>query len=162
MLNENVKKLLIEQINKEIYSAYLYVDIANYFVDKSLNGFAKWYNVQAKEELEHAEKFITYLQDNNVRVTLDAIAKPDADFKDLREPLIAGLAHEEYVTASINTIYEAAVKVGDYRTQQFLDWFVKEQLEEEKNATDLINAYDLHGKAGLFALDAQLGKRKED
>lgn len=160
MLKENVTKLLNEQINKEMYSAYLYFDMANFYVNKGMNGFANWFNVQAKEEMDHALLFVKYLQNNGFEVSLAAIAKPDKVFKDLREPLVEALKHEEYVTDSINKIYSESLKVSDYRTQEFLNWFVKEQGEEEKNATDLIIAYDLHGKPGLFALDHQLSGRE--
>jgi len=159
MLKENVTKLLNEQINKEMYSAYLYFDMANFYVNKGMNGFANWFNVQAKEEMDHALLFVKYLQNNGFEVSLAAIAKPDKVFKDLREPLAEALKHEEYVTDSINKIYTEALKVADYRTQEFLNWFIKEQGEEEKNANDLIVAYDLHGNRGMFALDNKLGDR---
>jgi ferritin len=159
MLKENVTKLLNEQINKEMYSAYLYFDMANFYVNKGMNGFANWFNIQAKEEMDHALLFVKYLQNNGFEVTLSAIAKPDKKYKDLKEPLVEALKHEEYVTDSINKIYAEALKVSDYRTLEFLNWFIKEQGEEEKNANDLIVAYDLHGNRGMFALDNKLGDR---
>lgn len=160
MLNKNVAKLLNEQVNKEMFSAYLYLDMAHYYINKGLDGFANWFKIQAKEEMDHAMLFITYLQNNGFEVELEAIAKPTLIFQDYRQPLTEALKHEEFVTASINNIYEEALKNKEYKTQEFLHWFIKEQVEEEKNATDLILAYDLHGKQGLFALNAQLGARK--
>jgi len=160
MLNSNVSKLLNEQINKEMYSAYLYLDMANYYINKGMNGFANWFNVQAKEEMDHAFLFTKYLQNNGFAVSLAAIAKPDKVYSSLREPLVESLKHEEFVTASIHTIFTEALKIGDYRTMEFLNWFVKEQGEEEKNATDLIVSFDLHGTPGLFALDGQLHARQ--
>lgn len=159
MLNSTVAKLLNEQINKEMYSAYLYLDFANYYVSKGLNGFANWFNIQAKEEMGHAMLFIQYLQNNNNEVSLASIAKPDKALKDLRVPLVESYNHELTVTASIHNIYAEAGKVNDFRTQQLLQWFIKEQGEEEKNATDLINDFDLYGQPGLFALDGKLALR---
>ncbi len=124
MLNKKVADLLNDQINKELYSAYLYLDMSNYFERRGLNGFANWYMIQAQEERDHAMLFYRYMQNNDCPVTLGAIAKPDKVFKKDMDVLKAGLEHEEYVTASIHTIYDAANKVKDFRTMQFLDWFV--------------------------------------
>jgi ferritin len=159
MLNSTVTKLLNEQINKEMYSAYLYLDMANYYVHNGLAGFANWFNVQGKEEMDHAFLFIKYLQNNNYVVTLGAIAKPEHPYKSFREPLVEALKHEEFVTASIHSIYAEAVKTNDYRTMEFLNWFIKEQGEEEKNASELIVSFDMHGVPGLFALDGRLHSR---
>ncbi|MCK7484894.1 MAG: ferritin [Bacillus subtilis] len=162
MLNKKVAELLNQQINKEMYSAYLYLDFANFFIDHGLVGFGNWYNVQAQEEMSHAKLFIKYLQNNAVPVELEAIAKPGIELNDIRTPLVEAFVHEEFVTASIYAIYEAALQAKDYRTQQFLQWFIKEQGEEEKNANDLILQYDMYGqdKASLLQLDIYLGKRK--
>ena len=119
--------MLNQQINKEFYSAYLYLDFANYYEAAGLDGFANWYKVQAQEERDHALLFYQYLQNNNCPVTLDAIAKPDVTLKTTMDALKAGLAHEEYVTSLINAICAAAYEVNDFRTLQFLDWFIKEQ-----------------------------------
>ena len=121
MLNKKVADLLNEQINKELYSAYLYLDMNNYFQQRGLNGFANWYMIQAQEERDHAMLFYQYMQNNDCKVTLDAIAKPDKVFKTDMDVLKAGLEHEEYVTESIHTIYDAAYKVKDFRTMQFLE-----------------------------------------
>lgn len=161
MLDANVKKLLNEQINKEFYSAYLYLDFANYYADEGLDGFANWYNIQAQEERDHALLFVKYLQNNGEKVTLDAIAKPDKTLNSIMDVLNAGLEHERYVTSLIHNIYDAAYSVKDFRTMQFLDWFVKEQGEEEKNAEDLIKKYELFGgdPKSLYMLDNELGGR---
>ena len=145
MMNEKVRELLNAQINKEFYSAYLYLEFSNYFEDKGLEGFANWYMVQAQEERDHAMLFYTYLQNENQKVTLEAIDKPDKTFSCHLDVLKAGLEHEEYVTSLINDIYAAAYEVKDFRTMQFLDWFVKEQGEEETNANDLITKMELFG-----------------
>ena len=119
-MNEKVSTLLNEQVNKEFYSAYLYLDMANFYTQKGLDGFANWYEIQAKEEQDHAMLMYQYLQNNGEKVTLEAIAKPDKKFETLMDPLTAGLEHEKYVTSLINNIYAAAVEVNDYRTTQFL------------------------------------------
>ena len=161
MLNPNVHKLLNSQINKEFYSAYLYLEISNYFEERGLDGFANWYMVQAQEERDHAMLFYTYLQNNNAKVTLDAIAKPDVTLEKDMDALTASLNHELYVTSLINDIYAAAYEVKDFRTMQFLDWFVKEQGEEEENATDLISKMELFGSdpKSLYMLNQELGNR---
>ena len=161
MLNKKVSDLLNEQINKELYSAYLYLDMNNYFQQRGLNGFANWYMIQAQEERDHAVLIYQYMQNNDCKVTLDAIAKPDKVFKTDMDVLKAGLEHEEYVTASIHTIYDAAYKVKDFRTMQFLDWFVKEQGEEETNARDMITKMELFGNdpKSLYMLNQELAGR---
>ena len=161
MMNEKVRELLNQQINKELYSAYLYLDFSNYFEDRGLDGFANWYYIQAQEERDHAMLFYRYLQNNNEKVTLEAIAKPDKVLDSDMGVLKAGLEHEIYVTSLINDIYAAAYDVKDFRTMQFLDWFVKEQGEEEENANDLITKMELFGAdpKGLYMLNAELGAR---
>lgn len=161
MFNQKVSALLNEQINKEFYSAYFYLDMSNYFERRGLNGFANWYRIQAQEERDHAMLFYQYMQNNDLVVTLDAIAKPDKVFNCDMDVLQAGLAHEQLVTASINNIYEAAYAVKDFRTMQFLDWFVKEQGEEETNARDLITKYELFGNdaKGLYMLNQEMAAR---
>lgn len=161
MLDKKVADLLNEQVNKEFYSAYLYLDFANFYEAKGLEGFANWYKIQAQEERDHAMLMYQYMQNNSVPVTLEAIGKPDVKLVELMDALKAGLAHEEYVTASIHTIYAAAQEVHDFRTMQFLDWFVKEQGEEETNANNLITKMELFGSdpKGLYMLDSELGAR---
>lgn len=160
-MNEKVAALLNDQINKEFYSAYLYLDMANFYSQKGLDGFANWYEIQAKEEQDHAMMFYQYLHNNGEQVTLEAIAKPDKTFVDLIDPLHASLEHEQYVTSLINNIYAAAQEVKDFRTTQFLDWFIKEQGEEEKNASDQITKMELfgHDARGLYMLNSELGAR---
>ena len=160
-MDKNVSKLLNEQINKELYSAYLYLDFSIYYEQQGLDGFANWYMIQAQEERDHAMLFLKFLQMGGETVTLDAIAKPDKELKTLMDPLKFGLEHEQYVTSLINDIYGAAYEVKDFRTMQFLDWFVKEQLEEEKNADDMIKKMELFGNdsKGLYSLDAEYAAR---
>ena len=161
MMNEKVSALLNDQINKEFYSAYLYLDMANFYTQKGLDGFANWYEIQAKEEQDHAMLMYQYLQNNGEKVTLEAIAKPDKTFNTLMDPLKAAYAHEQYVTSLINTIYAAAQDVNDFRTTQFLDWFIKEQGEEEKNSMDMITKMELFGDdaRSLYMLNSELAAR---
>lgn len=160
-MNAKVHELLNLQINKEFYSAYLYLDFSNYFEDAGLDGFANWYMIQAQEERDHAMLFYQYLQNENQKVTLEAIDKPDKKFSCHMDVLKAGLEHEEYVTSLINEIYAAAYEVKDFRTMQFLDWFVKEQGEEETNANDLITKMELFGSdpRSLYMLNQELNAR---
>ena len=160
-MNEKVAALLNDQINKEFYSAYLYLDMANFYSRKGLDGFANWYEIQAKEEQDHAMLMYQYLHNNDVTVTLEAIAKPDKTYTTLMDPLKAGLEHEKYVTSLINNIYAAAQEVNDFRTTQFLDWFIKEQGEEEKNSTDQITKMELFGDdaRSLYMLNSELSSR---
>ena len=111
MLNEKIARLINEQVNKELYSGYLYLDFANYYEDEGLDGFAHWYQIQAQEERDHAMMMRRYLIDNGFRVTFDAIAKPDKTFKTTSDPLDAGYEHEKFVTSLINNIYAEAFAV---------------------------------------------------
>ena len=160
-MNEKLHELLNQQINKEFYSAYLYLDFSNYFEDAGLDVFANWYKVQAQEERDHAMLFYQYLQNENQKVTLEAIDKPDKVFICHMDVLQAGLEHEKYVTSLINDIYAEAYNVKDFRTMQFLDWFVKEQGEEEPNANDLISKMKLFGSdpKSLYMLNQELATR---
>ena len=161
MLDKKVTELLNDQVNKEFYSAYLYLDFSIFYEDAGLDGFANWYKIQAQEERDHAMLMMQYLQNNGEKVTLEAIAKPDKVLDDKLHVLELGLEHEQYVTSLIHTIYEAAYGVKDFRTMQFLDWFVKEQGEEEKNAEDMIKKMELFGDdaKGLYMLNSEMAAR---
>ena len=161
MINEKIAKLINTQVNKELYSGYLYLDFANYYADEGLDGFAHWYEIQAQEERDHAMMMRRYLIDNGIKVTFDAIAKPDKKFSNTTDPLKAGYEHEQYVTSLINNIYSEAFAIKDFKTMQFLDWFIKEQGEEEKNAEDQIKKMKMFGydAKGLYALNQELAAR---
>ena len=135
--------------------------MSNYYADQDLDGFANWYKIQAQEERDHALLFMEYLQNNNESVTLEAIEKPDQVFNTPMDPLEAGAEHERYVTSLINDIYAVAYELKDFRTMQFLDWFVKEQGEEEKTADSLIKKYKLFGDdpKSLYLLNQELAER---
>ncbi len=161
MLNKELASLLNAQVNMEWYSAYFYLDIYSYYTDKNLDGFGNWFYVQTQEERDHAMLFIKYLLNNDEKVLLQTIQAPDKIFEDFREPANAAFEHELKVTASINHIYAVAYEQKDFRTMQFLDWFVKEQGEEEKSTQDIVKRYDLFGKdpKGLYLLDSELAAR---
>ena len=160
-MDKNVASLLNKQINKEFFSAYLYLSFANYCESRGLSGFSHWYEVQAQEERDHALLIIKYLQNNDQDIVYEAIDKPDNTWKDELAVLKAGLEHEQYITSSINDIYALALDTKDFRTTQFLDWFVKEQGEEETNAIDLIKKAELIGgdRKGLYMMDQELTSR---
>ena len=161
MIDKKIAQLINVQVNKELYSGYLYLDFANYYADEGLDGFAHWYEIQAQEERDHAMMMRRYLIDNGIRVTFDAIDKPDKKFAKVDDPLKAGYEHEQLVTSLINNIYAEAAKIHDYKTMQFLDWFIKEQGEEEKNAEDMLKKFSLfgHDAKGLYSLNQELAAR---
>jgi ferritin len=161
MISKAMQEAVNEQINKELYSSYLYLSMAAYFENKNLPGFAKWLHVQTDEERGHGMKLYQHLVDRNGRVMLKAIAAPATDWKSNLEVFKEVQTHEAEVTASINGLYELALKEKDYPMQVLLQWFINEQVEEEKNAADIVQQLELidaHGTAVLM-LDHQLGKR---
>lgn len=160
-MTKDTLDLLNEQIQKELFSAYLYLDISNFYADEGLDGFANWFYIQAQEEMDHGMLFRTYLLNNDQKVKLLPIEAPDREYSSFGKPLDLALAHEKYVTASISSIYEVALENKDFRTVEFLNWFIKEQGEEEKNASDLIKKFELfgHDAKGLYNLDQELAAR---
>jgi len=161
MLSEKITKMINDQINKEFYSAYLYLDFANYYSAAGLAGFYNWFYVQAQEERDHAMLFTKFMLNNAIAPVFAPIAAPDGKYADFNAPLLGSLEHERFITASIYDIYAEANTSHDFKTTQFLDWFVKEQGEEEKNSEDLIRKYELFGQdsKSLYMLDAELGTR---
>lgn len=158
------QKLLDEmnvQINKELYSGYLYLAMAAHFAQSNLGGFSHWMKAQAKEELEHAMKFYEFLNDRGEKVNLQAIAQPDIKFGAPVKVFEQVLEHEIFVTSRIHLLYEIAVTEKDYPTQVFLQWFVNEQVEEEKHATEILETLKLGGESGnaLIMMDKALGDR---
>ena len=163
-MNEAVYELLNQQIMHEFYSAYLYLDFADFFDAEGLKGYANWYRVQAQEELSHGMKFIHYLLENAEEVTLDTIQKPTwqgEETRTVQAVLRLGLNHEKHVTRLIEAICQKAEEVGDRRTLHFLDWFIAEQAEEESNANDMLTKFWLFGGdySSLYLLDRELAGR---
>ena len=164
MLSERITNLINYQINQELVSAYLYLDFANYFSERGLKGFEHWYKVQAREEIEHAEKFIDYMHDEDSTVKLNGIDKLEWNADGIEGVLDIGLQHEMYVTKLIHELHTEAENQYDTRTMRFLDWFITEQAEEERNARDLIDQYENFANgcsAGLYMMDRDLGKRED-
>lgn len=160
-MDAKVYELINDQINKELYSAYLYLSFADYYEEAGLSGYANYFEIQASEERDHALIFRNYLHENGEKVRLLTIDQPDKTFSNFLEPLEAALEHEKYVTSLINAIYTAAVKADDYRSQRFLGWFIDEQLEEEDNADTMITNMKLFGgdPKGLYDLDRACAAR---
>jgi ferritin len=162
MLSQTLHDAINEQLNYELYSAYIYLAMAAYYDSITRPGFAHWMRVQAQEEVEHAMKFYTYIYDRGGKVALQAIAQPPADFRSELDAFEKALAHERKVTARINDLYAQAVKDNDYASQSFLRWFVDEQVQEERDASQIVEMLKMIGdsKNGLFMLDHELGERK--
>lgn len=161
MINKKILDLLNSQINKELFSAYLYLGISQYYSDATLEGFANWYKIQAKEEQDHADLMMQYIQNCGGKIELESIAKPNVAYTDLKQGVEASLEHERYITQEINTIYGTALEEKDYKTVEFLTWFVKEQVEEEKNAEEQVKKLQLFDgdKRALYMLDRELAGR---
>jgi ferritin len=162
-MNEKIFTALNEQIKHEFYSSYLYLSIASYFENIPLEGFSKWFRKQSQEEHEHAMKIYDYILDRNMHVHLQPIDKPVNKFKSVKEAFEMALEHEKKVTHWIHQIYELAVKEKDHATHVFLQWFITEQVEEEKNAQDNLDQILLIGddKAALFVLDQNFAKKAD-
>lgn len=164
MISKKMAKAINAQITREFYSAYLYLSMANDATAKGFKGAASWFAVQFGEEQGHALKFAKYLQDQGAKVELDAIAAPKTEWKDLLDMFKEALAHEKKVTAWIHEINELAVAEKDYATQNVLQWFINEQVEEEASATDVIWMLEMSAgsKGALFMADKTLGKRGKE
>ena len=162
MISKKLEDALNEQINKEFYSAYLYLGMAAHFESEGLKGFAKWMRVQALEEQGHAMKLYDYLFSVDAKPVLKAIKEAPVHYeKPPVEVIQEVLKHEQYVTASINSLYELALAEKDYKTQVFLQWFINEQVEEEENDRNILDVFKhINGNAGLPILDKALGERK--
>lgn len=158
------KKMIQEmnaQINREMFSSYLYLSMAAYFEVETLNGFAQWMKVQAMEEMMHAMKFYNFILERGGEVELEAIAKPEGKFDSIKDVFVKTLAHEKFVTKNINNLYALAQKQNDNASLIFLEWFVTEQVEEEKNANEILAKLKYTGERGegILMLDKELGAR---
>lgn len=161
MLNSRVQNAINEQINAEIWSAYMYLSMSSYFASEGLNGFANWMRVQWQEELSHAMKFFDYLAERGVQPILKPIAEVPSKWNSALHVMEETLKHERHVTALINNIMDIAIEEKDHATKSMLNWFIDEQVEEEANAQELIDSLKLfEGKGhGLFMLDKELKTR---
>lgn len=164
MLSKTLQDAINDQIKHEFYSAYFYLSMAAYCESNNLFGSAKWLKMQANEEQEHALKFYGYVLDRGGKVALQAIPEPPAEYASLADVFEQVLEHEQKVTALITSLYELAVKENDYPTQFMLQWFINEQVEEEQNATTVVEMLRMVGSQpqGLFMIDSKLGARAKD
>jgi ferritin len=164
MLSTNLEAAINDQINKELYSGYLYLGMSAWCESANLPGAAHWLKAQAAEEQGHALKFYEFVFDRLGKVTLDAIAKPPQEYTSLLDLFEQVLQHEQKVTALINGLYKAALAESDYAAQVLLQWFIDEQVEEEKNASMVVETLKMVGVQGaaLFMVDRQLGSRGGD
>lgn len=162
MIGKAMQDAMNEQINKELFSSYLYLSMAAYFETKNLPGFANWMRIQSDEEREHAMKFYDFILERGGAVTLKAVEAPKSSWKSALEVAEEVAAHEAKVTASIYGLYELAQKEKDYPAQMMLQWFISEQVEEEKNASELVANLKLIEERGtaVLMLDHRLAKRK--
>jgi ferritin len=161
MLSRNLETALNDQIKHELYSAYLYLSMSAHAESHGLPGAAKWLGKQAQEEQEHAMKFYNYVLDRGSKVTLQAIEQPPSEFTSLLDVFEQVKEHEAKVTGLIHRLYDMALKENDYASQVELQWFVSEQVEEEKNAATIVDALRSAGTQGiaLFMVDRWLGER---
>ena len=161
MLSKKMEKAINGQVNKELFSAYLYMAMSAYANAGGLKGISRWFMVQYHEEMVHAMKFYEYLQDHGNEVALAAIEKPTGSFTTALSLYEAALKHERFITKSINDLMELAISEKDNASKTFLDWYVTEQVEEEKNATEIIQTLKMIGDntAALYLYDKELSAR---
>ena len=161
MINEKMQNAFNDQINKEFYSAYLYLAMKVYFLEQNLLGFANWFDVQVQEENAHAMGMFNYLNEIGGEIKLDAIEKPVVKGSNPVEIFEQVLEHEEFVTSRINALYDVAEETRDRAAMQFLDWYVKEQVEEEANVGAVLATLKLIGddKKALLLFDKDLAAR---
>lgn len=161
MLSDKMAKALNDQINAEMYSAYLYLAMNSYFLSNNLDGMANWMRVQAQEEMFHAMKIYDFINERGGRAILQAIDQPPAEWISSLAVFENGLAHEQKVTSLINNLVDLSMAERDHATTIFLQWFVTEQVEEEATATGIVNKLKMIGQdaSSLFALDQELGQR---
>ncbi|OHB59562.1 MAG: ferritin [Planctomycetes bacterium RBG_13_44_8b] len=162
MVTKKVEKSLNDQINAELYSAYMYLSMSAYFEAENLPGFAQWMKVQWQEEIKHAMKIYDYVIERGGRITLKAIDEPPSRWKSPLDAFQATYKHEQVVTGRINDLVNLAVAEKDHATNAFLQWFVTEQVEEEKSADEIVQKLKLISDApgGLYMLDKELGQRQ--
>ena len=161
MISKKMAKALNEQMNKEFYSAYLYLSMAAYCSKKDFSGAANWFLLQYQEELQHATRFYNYLIEQDATVSLKEIAKPQKKFGSLLETYQQSLEHEQMMTSMLNNLSNDALKEKDHATYNLLQWFVNEQVEEEANVSDIISKIKLvkNDGYGLLMIDNELGRR---
>lgn len=161
MLSKKMEKAFNEQINAELYSSYLYLSMQAYFAEHNLNGFANWMSIQVKEENAHAMMMYNFVLERGGKIELQAIAKPQPNWKGAIDIYAATLKHEQHVTSLIHNLVDLAIKEKDHASANFLQWFIKEQVEEEASASDILEQLKIvEGKGhGLLLLDREMKTR---
>ena len=161
MISKKMEKALNEQVNAELYSAYLYLSMEAYFKSLNLNGFANWMMVQTQEEISHAMKIYEFINERGGRIILKAIDGPETEWDSPLVVFKAVYEHEQKVTGLINNLVNLAIEEKDHATNTFLQWFVNEQVEEESSADDMVQQLKMMEKApgGMFMLDRELAQR---
>lgn len=161
MISKSLNKSINEQINKELFSEYLYLAMSAWFAKENLDGFANWMEIQAQEEHFHAMKFFNYVIERGGEVELYAIDKPAKSFKNPLNAFKEALAHEIFISKSIDSLMDLAIKEKDHATKSFLQWYVDEQVEEEATADRIVNQLKMIGDntSGLFLMDRELASR---
>ncbi len=161
MLKERIEKALNDQVNAEIFSAYLYLSMSSCFAAMNFSGFAQWMKVQAMEEMSHAMKIYDFIIERGGRVTLAQIDAPETAWESPLAAFEAAYKHEQYITSRINDLVDMAIEERDHATNIFLQWFVSEQVEEEASADEIVQKLKLVGDQGnaIFMLDRELGSR---
>ena len=161
MISKKMEKALNSQLNKELFSSYLYLSMATYLETNNYVGMAQWMRLQAEEEHEHSMKFFNFIQKIGGRVILEQIDKPQSDWDSAQKAFEDALAHEEFITKNINELTDLAISERDHSTKTFLQWYVDEQVEEEAAANEIVQKFNLIGesKSGLYMLDTELGTR---
>lgn len=161
-MNKKVYKVFNEQVQAELYSAYMYLAMSLYLEDKNFKGMASWLKVQYEEERAHAFRLAKFMQERGVKPELLQIDAPPAEYGTPLEVFTKALEHEQYVTSRIHSMYEVAVKEKDYAAMTHLHWFIDEQVEEEDQTREIVDKLTMVGDNmnGLFVIDSQLGARK--
>lgn len=161
MISEKMQEALNEQVNAELYSAYLYLSMQAFFESINLPGFAQWMRVQTQEELVHAMKIYNFVNERGGRVILKSIPEPPAEWESPLAAFEAAYEHEQKVTGLINNLVNLAIEEKDHATNSFLQWFVTEQVEEESSVDQVVQNLKMVDKApgGIFLLDRELGQR---
>ncbi|MFP4473338.1 MAG: ferritin [Candidatus Omnitrophota bacterium] len=160
-MDKKLYEVMNEQITKELFSAYLYLAMAADLEEKGLPGMAQWMKVQSREEITHGMKIFDYLNDRGEKVVLKGFEQPQSGYPSVKGIFEETLKHEQKVTASINTVYSTALDVKDHAAVGFMQWFVDEQVEEEKSASDILAklSYIKENSMGILMLDKELGAR---
>ncbi|MEM7657373.1 MAG: ferritin [Bacteroidota bacterium] len=162
MVSKQMEQLISDQYHKEVFSAHQYYAMCSYFLDRDLDGFANFFNVQAEEELDHAQRQFNFLHEVDGKVTLGAIEAPENEFTSILSVFEKALGHEQYITKSIHAIVKAALEEGDFATYEFFQWFVREQVEEEASMRTLIAKLRMieDDKSALYLMNEELMQRQ--